>query len=227
MISAIVSAYHTGTYLSARILNLQKIHPQPEIVIVCQARSPEDRMTQGMRGIKRVVTPDIPTIGKAWNLGIEASTGEYLTTANSDDIFRRVGLKVMFDILNDEPDIGLVFSPFVCNQNGHRWVWEKISRYSGEVEDIADVLKSRCIIGPFPLWRRSIHETVGIFNEDYIVASDYDMWLRMALAGVRFYYHREAVGIYLWREDSLEHRNKQLMWQENERLRCELAQTRT
>jgi cellulose synthase/poly-beta-1,6-N-acetylglucosamine synthase-like glycosyltransferase len=225
MISAIVSAYHTGIYLPARIMNLQKIHPRPEIIVVCQEKSPEDYMTRTMRGLKRVLTPDIPTIGKAWNLGIEASTGEYITTANSDDLFNRDGLKIMSSILNNETDMGLVFSPFTCTRDGNYWIWQKIIRRSGEVADIVEILRARCIIGPFPMWRRSIHETVGMFNEDYIVASDYDMWLRMALAGVKFYYYRKPVGIYAWREESLEHRNAELMCLENARLRCELAPT--
>jgi len=37
-----------------------------------------------------------------------------------------------------------------------------------------------CICGPQPLWRRSIHERHGWFDESFKVAGDYEFWLRIA-----------------------------------------------
>jgi hypothetical protein len=75
------------------------------------------------------------------------------------------------------------------------------------VDNMLTVLKRRCIVGPMPLWRKSIHEEVGLFDESLVVASDYDMWLRMANDSVGFYYIDESCGVYVKRWNSLEHRH--------------------
>ena len=45
------------------------------------------------------------------------------------------------------------------------------------------------------------------------------MWLRMAKAGVRFWYVAESCGTYLKRQDSLEHKHQELCRAETQQIR--------
>lgn len=222
MISAIVSAYHAQDYLDRRILNLFGQGQDIEVVIVCEANSVEHEIAKKYSGdkVKILKTYGIPKIGVAWNYGITSSTGEYITTANSDDRFRIDGLKQMAKILDLYPEIGLVFSQLDIEEDENITPWKRIGNATGIVRNIQDILSTRCIIGSMPLWRRSIHEKVGWFNEDYVVASDYDMWLRMAQNDVKFYYIAKSLGVYTRRPDSLEWRNKELCHKESMEIRC-------
>ena len=206
-VSAIVSAYFAKDYLNNRIINLfgaKGVDVEP--IVVCQAGSDED-MIASRYDVKVIRTLDIPTVGKAWNMGIRESTGDYITTANSDDRYLIGGLKRMVEVLDEHEEIGLVFAQ-VDIDDGHEVVpWKRIDNKTGEIEDILAVLKRRCIVGPMPIWRKSIHDEVGLFDEKFVVASDYDMWLRMAGEGVRFYYINESCGVYMKRWNSLEHRH--------------------
>ena len=206
-VSALVSAYYAEEYIHQRLINLygQK-GVDLEIIVVCQEGSSEYHAVKGFN-LKTITTPDVPTIGKAWNLAIEAATGDYLTTANTDDRYLIGGLKQMVSALDEHPEIGLVFAQVDIDDGENQYPWQRINNDTGEVEDIAKVLERRCIIGPMPLWRKSLHDRVGMFNELYTVACDYDMWRRMAEDGVRFYYIAESTGVYMKRMDSLEHRN--------------------
>ena len=206
-VSALVSAYYAEDYIQQRLINLYGCKKTDlEIVVVCQEGTPEHELVRDYN-LNLVLTPDIPPIGKAWNLAIEASTGDYLTTANTDDRYLIGGLRQMVDTLDEHPEIGLVFAQVDINDGFNQYPWQRINNDTGEVVNILEVLKRRCIIGPMPLWRKSIHEQVGLFNELYTVASDYDMWLRMAKQDVRFWYIAESMGVYMRRPDSLEHRN--------------------
>lgn len=206
-ITALVSAYYAHPFLEGRLENLAQVR-DCETIVVCRMGSVEDQIASAF-DVQVIATPDIPTIGAAWNIAIQYATGDYLTTANCDDRFHIGGLEYMAATLDEQPEMGLVFSQVDITDGSHVVPWRRIENYTGEVKNIKFILKQKCIIGAMPLWRKSIHDTVGLFREDYLVASDYDMWRRMAKANVRFYYIAESCGIYHRRMDSLEHRNRE------------------
>jgi len=47
-----------------------------------------------------------------------------------------------------------------------------------------------------PMWRRTIHDRFGYFNEEYKTASDADLWLKAAKAGSKMKKIDNIVGIY-------------------------------
>jgi GT2 family glycosyltransferase len=56
----------------------------------------------------------------------------------------------------------------------------------------------KCLPGPMPLWKRSIHEKCGFFDENKLnYADDWDMWLRSVANGCKFKKIDDIVGIYL------------------------------
>ena len=206
-VSLLVSAYYAKDFLDRRLTNIfgaKKV--DKEIIVVCQGGSIEDDIASKYN-VKMIRTPDIPPIGRAWNLGIQAAEGDYLITANTDDRFNIGGLEAMVEILDNHPEAGLVFSQVDIDDGKYQYPWKRIVSSTGFIDNIFEVLQQRCIIGPMPLWRRSIHAEIGWFDDEYIVACDYDMWLRMASHGIKFYYYDESCGVYARRYDSLEHRH--------------------
>ena len=219
-VSALVSAYYSEQFLPSRIENLRMQLPIPEIVVVCQINSPEVSICQ-QYGIEPVLTLDVPTIGKAWNLAIEQATSEYLVIANTDDSFFHHAISMMADVLDHNSDVGYVFGDQHLEQNGfiqHRVDHGRLGK-GGKVDNAVDLLTARYFCGSAPLWRRSLHDELGLMNEAYVVAADHDWVLRLAHAGVGIYYLPESVGIYPIRKDSLEHRNSELCRQESRRIR--------
>jgi GT2 family glycosyltransferase len=216
-LTALISAYYAEKYLDGRLKNLQQFK-DVEPIVVCRAFSKEYDIANGY-GVKIITTGDVPTIGKAWNFAIIEAQGDYLTTANTDDKLIPGKLEKMIEVLDQHPEIGLVFSQVDMTDGKNTIPWERFRHPTGEVKDITNLLQSRCFIGAMPIWRASIHDRVGLFREDFIVANDYDMWLRMARAGVRFYYVDESCGIYYKRVDSLEHRNRSACREETAEVR--------
>lgn len=216
-VTALVSAYYAEPFMHQRLLNLAGQKPKPEIVVICQKESAEYKIAK-CYDVKIITTENIPTIGKAWNLAISISSGEYLTTANTDDLYKVDGMMRMAQVLDEHPDVGLVFSDVDLKQGEQIRYWIRYHGNEGIVSDMEELLKTRCFIGSMPMWRRSCMP--GWFDEELIVASDYDMWTRMAKAGVKFYYIPESLGIYESREDSLEHRNRNLLPSENRKVRA-------
>lgn len=214
-ISALVSCYHAEQFVERRMVNL--LGEGVEVVVVCQKNSKEHKVAKKYP-VKIVTTPDIPTVGKAWNLAIHNSTGEYLTIANTDDLIYKGGYNHIKKAFRNE-QVGLVFPRIDVEEKGIITGWDRMRCKSGVIPKMYDVLSVRSIIGPMPMWRRSLHDQFGYLNEDYEVITDYEWCLRLAKGGVGFYYIAEPMGLYLRRADSLEHREGEKLREERQKVR--------
>jgi GT2 family glycosyltransferase len=209
-VTAILSTYFDLQYLQGRLDNLAEHELHPELIIVHEKGAKEAGVIEqwqyensDYRGsVQILVTDGIPTLYSTWNDAIKIAEGEYITNTNTDDRLYPGALQKMIDILDANPDYGVVYP------NVHRL--EKIDSEPFGQFDFAegdfDLLLNGCFLGPMPMWRRSLHDEYGYFDGDYHSSGDYEFWLRLALGGVKFYHIREVLGAYLDRKESVEHR---------------------
>lgn len=47
-----------------------------------------------------------------------------------------------------------------------------------------------------PMWKKSLHETFGLFDEKYKSAGDWEMWLRATFGGAKFKKCSNILGVY-------------------------------
>ena len=215
-VSAIVSAYYAEQFIQDRLDNLAMQAPMPELVVLTKRGSKEEEITKEFNVdwyshgiVKHIITDGTPTIYEAWNMGIKASKGEYVCNANSDDLFKPGALRRMAKVMDDNPDIGVVFSNvYVEHEDGRGNEWKRIPDETGPWNNPIETLINRCVVGPMPMWRKSLHDEHGYFDEQYRHAADYEMWLRFAFGGAEFYYINEALGVYRNRKESDEHKYK-------------------
>jgi glycosyltransferase involved in cell wall biosynthesis len=206
-VSALVSAYYAEQYIEGRMQNLLAQKPQPEIIAVCQRNSGEHRALmhfEDLGQVKLILTDDIPTIYAAWNMAIEAATGEYLTNANCDDRLYPGALGKLSQALDVHKKYAVAYSdidvvPEIGAPPVDRYVWAE-----GGLEQ----LLIGCFLGPMPMWRKSLHEKYGLFDGEMHSAGDYEFWLRLAHGGEKFYHVKEVTGVYLDRPNSAEKRTK-------------------
>lgn len=211
-VSAIISAYYCERFLQERIENLHNQTTRPQIVVVAQRGSAEadiaeKHLYRHLWGDMLIETEDVPTIYKAWNLGIKAAHGQYVTNANADDRLAKWGIEHLSSILDRMPEIAVAYADvdIVNNLIGgfdHAWRIGYFRWAEGGFEE----LQKHCFLGPMPMWRRSLHEKHGWFDEEMKSAGDYEFWLRISKAGERFHHIREPLGIYLRRDDQSEAR---------------------
>jgi tetratricopeptide (TPR) repeat protein len=76
------------------------------------------------------------------------------------------------------------------------------------------LLDEGCFIGPQPVWRRSVHDEYGYFDERYTVSADYEFWLRISQTN-DFFHLAKPMGLYMERSDSIEHANPSKRRQED------------
>lgn len=212
-VSAIVSLYNAERFVRGCLDDLlgQSLYAQNRLEIVVvnsgskqhEARILREYLKNGAR--LQIITSLREGLYSAWNRGIRLATGDYLTSANADDRHKPDALEVMADTLDANPEIGLVYADcYVTPTENAVWGGDYVVSHnppysSGRLgwpsyDPLA--LIQHCYIGPQPMWRRSLHSAYGLFDDSYLLAGDYEYWLRLAANGVRMQRIDAVLGLF-------------------------------
>ncbi len=208
-LTGLLSTYYDLPLLKGRLDNLVDQNLD-EVIVIAEEGSEELGVINNWRSKHTLVrirfriirTAGIPTLYAAWNDAIDLSNGEYLTNINTDDRLYPGALQKMIDVLDDNPDIGVVY-PDVDRVDEIEG--EPFGQYTWAEGGLAALLCG-CFLGPMPMWRKSLHDEYGLFDPEMHSSGDYDFWLRLANAGVKFQRIPEVLGAYFDRPESIEHR---------------------
>lgn len=211
LISAIVSVYNCERFIKGcldELLN-QTIADKVEIVVVNSgSQQNEERIIKNYQArysnIVYLKTAERETIYAAWNRGIKASSGKYITNANSDDRYKKDAFEVMSKFLDDNEHIDLVYADSIITETENE-VFEKCTP-AGFMDHFDTMDHVTFSIGPHPMWRKRIHDMFGLFDEHFEVAGDYEFWMRIA-GKCEFGHIRKRLGLYLRNPVSAERRN--------------------
>ena len=139
-----------------------------------------------------------PGLYPAWNFCIKNTNGDFLTNWNVDDRKTPWSLEIMRDALVLDKDIDLVYGDTVISTSPNE-DWSNIKSTNtyicNETNNWKDLLQNNnphCM----PMWRRTLHDRFGFFDESYLTASDADLWLKAAKNGAKMRKIHDTTGIY-------------------------------
>ena len=124
-------------------------------------------------------------VSSARNTGIKASSAPLTAFLDSDDYWLPEKLETQVRYFRDNPDAVACQPEEIWVRNGVRVnPWKKHLKPSGEI--FKKSLKL-CVVSPSAVMvRRSLFDEIGLFDEEFPVCEDYDMWLRI---GCRYPIH--------------------------------------
>jgi len=106
------------------------------------------------------------------NDGFARATGQYLTWTSDDNWYEPCAFEHMAGYLNGHADIAFVYA-------GYRFVdAEGRAVRGGRTRDPAFLDEDNCVGGCF-LYRRTVYEELGAFDQDFFLVEDYEYWLRV------------------------------------------------
>lgn len=226
VVSAIVSTCNSAEFIRGCIEDLERqtIAEQLEIIVIDSA-SPQNEgeivreLQERYQNIRYLRTEQRETVYAAWNRAISMARGRYITNANTDDRHRRDAFELMVRVLENDPTVDLVYADVIITRIPHQTYEQHTAagRYSWFDWDRNVLLDNGCFIGPQPMWRRSVHDQYGGFDDSYVTSGDYEFWLRISQTA-NFRHINQPLGLYLAHPDSIEHRNEDKKQQENRRL---------
>ncbi|MEG5065133.1 FkbM family methyltransferase [Microcoleus sp. B3-A4] len=233
-VSAIVSTYNSEKFIRGCLQDLveQTLYKQSQLeIIVIDSGSQENEQSvvrEFQAKYPNIVydrTSDRETLYAAWNRGIKMSRGAYMTNANTDDRHRPDALEIMAKYLDENAEVSLVYADqlitstandiFAKTQAEQGWNWPAFD-YSE--------LERRCIIGPQPMWKKSLHEKYGYFRSEFTAAGDYEFWLRIGKSE-NIVHLPEILGLYYENQQGLQH-SSPISYQETRQIWNEYGITR-
>jgi hypothetical protein len=153
-------------------------------------------------------TPFRETLYAAWNRGVRLSKGTYITNANTDDRHSPLFMAVSALYLDNFPNVQLAYPdqiiveseniPYISSTSNRRWAWPSFT-YSQ--------LLTGNHVGSTPVWRRSLHHSIGYFRSDFVCAADWDFWLRIASQVGALGLINIPISSYLFNPLGIEHGN--------------------
>jgi len=234
-VSAIVSAFKSERFLRGCLddLEAQTMAGSLEIVVV-DSGSPErerDIVAEYVERFDNIIwvrTPFTETVYGAWNRAIMMASGEYLTSANTDDRHSANAFELMASALDKHTEAGLAYAGYKIStvENETFASNTSIEEFMPLPYDRTMLLGGYCFPGPQPMWRRTLHEQFGLFDERFHSAGDLEFWLRISRS-TRFLRVPEVLGLYLRYAGSAEHRDQSVSQGEAQSVLAAYAQTAT
>ncbi|MDX1762804.1 MAG: glycosyltransferase, partial [bacterium] len=226
LVSAIVSTVNSERFLRGCLEDLenQTLADRLEIIVVNSASDENEEaivreFEKRYSNIVYVRTEERETVYGAWNRGIQVARGRYVTNANTDDRHRRDAFEVMVKILEALPEVALVYGDLLITERENESFENctPVGRFEWLNWNRKDLLDQGCFMGPQPMWRRSVHDEYGYFDDTFVTSGDYEFWLRISQTHA-FLHIPALLGLYLRSPQSVEHRNRDRQREENEKI---------
>jgi PIN domain nuclease of toxin-antitoxin system len=147
--------------------------------------------------IKYERTETVISIYEAWNLAIKKSQGKFLTNANLDDLrsydcFEKQAIALL------QEDCDVVYQNFYYSFTPNL-PFHLVAKCNFQsklpVVTKANMLQFNSPHNA-PMWKKSLHTRVGLFDSRYKSAADYEFWLRNLLNDAKFWKIDEALVVY-------------------------------
>lgn len=200
MITILCSVYNASTYLDKYLnsLNIQTL--QNFEVIFIDANSTDNSLKKiAEYSFRKDISVKIKSfktrigIYEAWNEAINLSSKEYVMNYNCDDFLYSTSLHIYAVHAKRNPEADVIYSDcFISDDSKHtRSNW-----FSWADANVKENLLGGCCVGPFPLLKKSTIIEAGMFNPEFTISGDYEMWCRLNSLGKLFLKIEEILGVY-------------------------------
>jgi hypothetical protein len=164
-----------------------------------------------------------PGLYACWRMAIEHARAPLLTNANLDDRRSPGHTQRLAGLLDSRPDLSAVCGALTVVRDDEQGGWFDLIPNEtwfgepglrefghGDLFRRADdgTVMSQNMLHCMPVWRRSLHDRWGWFDEErYGTSADWAFWLRIGQDGCRFALDPQAWGRYFFNPSSHNRRN--------------------
>lgn len=144
----------------------------------------------------------------AWNLGIKASTTNYIMNYNTDDMLFDYALETYEKWILKDPEADIIFGPYGMAKTRNI---NNLSSLAKWPDYSHESLMYEYMCGPFPLIKKKVFNEIGYFDESFISAGDYEMVARMSKLKYKFRKITQCIGCFYDRNDSISNKDKNIV----------------
>jgi glycosyltransferase involved in cell wall biosynthesis len=193
-VTIVLPSYNRAHYIGLTIEScLAQTYKEFELIIVDDGSKDNsieviESYTAKDSRIKLIKNPVNKKLPGTLNNGFKNANGKYYTWISDDNLFAPNALEKMVKILDNHSDIGLVYADYISiNDDG-----KTLARI---YQEPPEYLPIRDCVGACFLYRASVAEQIGGYNEQMFLIEDYEYWLRLGLV-TKLYHIAEPLYFY-------------------------------
>lgn len=214
-ISVLISTYGNRRFVAKKLAEIQRqtLFEHAEFLFIETASPERERdllapFCAARPNCRLITTEDRRTLYEAWNLGWDAARAPLLCYSNMDDAMHPRLLELV-----------------ATSMERRRWdacsvLIAKQKSEDPSLDDFSPAHLKRLTIsrrpGPFSCWRASLRETLGRFDERFVVLGDKDFWSRIVARRLRVGLVPKALYLYTSSAQQLSKDGSGASWREQD-----------
>ncbi|MEG4200422.1 DUF1796 family putative cysteine peptidase [Microcoleus sp. Pol12A5] len=212
IVSAVVSTYNSQDFIQGCLESLvnQTLYKKGEleIIVINSGSNQNEEVTinkfqSNYPNIKCIKTKR-ETLYKAWNRGIQQSSGRYVINANTDDRFSQDTLERMLMEIESSPEISAVYGHWMVTQTKNDNFDSNTNKFVFEYPEFFPPLFFYYqITSHAALIRKNVFDSIGYYDDTFKVFGDREFMFRFASAGLIAKLIPHVVGLYYENPESL------------------------
>jgi hypothetical protein len=179
---SIVIPTHSRPHLLARAVESARAASRdPEIIIVDDASTDATReVCASLPGIKYLRLDRNQRVAGARNIGILASTTDYIAFLDDDDLRLPGSLDRQIALLESAPEAGFIYSPVELVDQDGRLLGRQEPRDRPSGDLFWFLLERNCVYPCSAVVRKSCFYRIGLLNPAAAGFDEWDLWVRIA-----------------------------------------------
>jgi glycosyltransferase involved in cell wall biosynthesis len=206
MISIITSLYRSDAYLDAYVKHLMlfsdaltKQKVDFEVIVIANDSTIKEKNLKEIFGSKkwfRFVEVELEPLYATWNRGVGLANGDTIGFWNVDDIRRVEAIIDGIDLISKGAE--LVYYPFTIKWYLTVLYWPILVKRRTILPPSYEKREFTCSMhcGPFFIFKKSLYEEIGPFDEQFKIVGDFDWCIRAAKKTNAFALSKESAGIF-------------------------------
>ena len=195
-VTVVIPVYNVRSYLEATLVSLEQQSLQAFEAIVINDGSTDDTAQVAQSFCQRdsrfrLVTKPNGGLSSARNFGLHHAQADYIAMLDGDDLYEPGKLENHVNWLDRDASIGVVYSASKTIRDDGQLTMLSLSGKPILSDPLLALLCKNFIgHGSNAVFRRSLIDEVGGFDETLRSSEDIDFWLRIAATG-KWRFHRE------------------------------------
>ena len=198
-VSVVISTHNRCEMLKRAIDSVLKQTFQDfEIIVVDDGNESAEEVVKSFSDPRtRYLRHEIPHRGgpTARNTGIKSSRGEFVAFLDDDDEWLPLKLELQVRALDENPEADFCFCSHEAVDKNGKFLYFKKFKKEGLIEPYLDLLNKSFAWTSSILVRKDLLDGGFLFDESLLKNQEWDLALRMAKAGIKFY----SIGQVLFR----------------------------
>jgi len=182
-ISVVMGVYNSERHLRESIQSiLSQTFSDFELIVINDGSTDSTLSVIGEFKDPRIVVKSIPHSGltKALNVGLQTARGEFIARMDADDVAFPERFQKQIQFLIERPDVGLVGTGYEVLLDNKKKVPATVPLLKTDHEIKAALPKFNPFFHGSVMMRKSTLSATGFYDETFLLAQDYDLWLRVS-----------------------------------------------